>query len=116
MNITGMPQGPGGSRYPVMPRPGIGGAIERALPGGKTGYEVAIPAGNKAPGGYHWNKSDYFLRDGTFVPAGTKLVKNRRRNPLNPKAASRAISRLESAKRAVKDLGRVSIRKRTTCK
>jgi hypothetical protein len=43
-------------------------------------------------------------------------VKNRRRNPLNPKAASRAISRLESAKRAVKDLGRVSIRKRTTCK
>jgi len=64
----------------------------------------------KAPSGYHYNKTSYFLKDGTFVPEGTKLVKNRRRNPLNPRAASRAISRLESAKKAVKRLDRITVK------
>lgn len=116
LNVTGMPQGPGvSSRFPVVKKPGVRGAVERMLPGGSTGYEVVAQTNGKAPGGYHWNKSDYFLRDGTFIPKGTKLVKNRRRNALNPRAASRAMSRLESAKRAVKDLSRVTIRKKQSC-
>lgn len=96
---------------PQIPTPGFGGAVQRFLPGGQTGYQ---PAG-EAPKGYHLNKTDYFLKDGTFVPKGTKWVKNRRRNPLNPKAASRAISRLESAKKATKRINRVTIRK-AACK
>ena len=63
-----------------------------------------------APSGFHLNKSDYFLRDGTFVPAGTRLVKNRRRNPNNPRANSRALSRITSAKKAQKALDSVTIK------
>ena len=90
-------------------RPGVGGAIQRFIPGGETGYEVAQVA---CPSGFHANKSDYFLRDGTFVPKGSKCVRNRRRNPLNPKAASRAISRIKSAKNTAKMLSNVTIRKK----
>lgn len=112
--ISGMSGGgPGGAAFlpvpqqtPMVPTPGFGGAVARVLPGGSSGYQPAGPA----PSGYHWNKSDYFLKDGTFVPAGSRLVKNRRRNPLNPRAASRAISRLESAKKATKRLDRISVK------
>lgn len=97
-------------QQPVVPKPGPRGAIERFLPGGETGYVPAQGTKLACPSGYHPNKSDYFLKDGTFVPKGSKCVKNRRKNPLNPKAASRAISRLEQAKRAVKRLDRVNIK------
>ncbi|GAG96208.1 unnamed protein product, partial [marine sediment metagenome] len=40
-----------------------------------------------------------------------KQVKNRRRNPLNPRALDRSLSRITSAKRASKKLSRVTIRK-----
>jgi len=63
--------------------------------------------------GHHPNKSDYFLKNGTFIQKGSRCVKNRRRNPLNARAADRAISRIESAKRATKRLSRITIRK--TC-
>ena len=96
----------------MIPTPGVGGAIERFVPGGNTGFQP----GGQAPSGFHLNKTSYFLKDGTFVPKGTKWVKNRRRNPLNPKAASRAISRLESAKKATKRINRVTIRKPAACK
>jgi hypothetical protein len=66
--------------------------------------------GNLPPSGYHWNKSDYFLMDGTFVPKGTKIVKNRRRNSLNPRALDRAIGRVSGAKKASKKLSRITIR------
>ncbi len=101
--------GPGGPGFggPMVPTPGFGGTVERFLPGGSSGFQ---PSG-VAPSGFHLNKSDYFLRDGTFVAKGTRLVKNRRRNPLNARAASRAISRLESAKKATARINRVSIRK-----
>jgi len=46
------------------------------------------------PSGYHLNTSSYFLKSGEFVPARSKCVKNRRRNPLNPRALSRATGRL----------------------
>lgn len=61
--------------------------------------------------GYRLNKSDYWLRNGTFVPKGTVWVKSRRRNSLNPRALDRALSRVGSAKNAWSKLGRVTIRK-----
>lgn len=92
------------------------------LPGGAPGSIPATPspqpvqpvqAGGAVgcPSGFHPNKSDYHLRDGTFVAKGTRCVRNRRRNALNPRAASRAMSRLVAAKKAVKQLSRVTIRK-----
>jgi len=50
------------------------------------------------PKGFHANKSSYFLMDGTFVPAGSRWVKNRSRNPLNPRALRRAIGRIDAGK------------------
>ena len=104
----GMPQG-----YPQLPQrtPGIGGAAQRFFPGGATGYEGGGP-----PKGYRLNKSGYFLKSGEYVAPGTKYVKIRRRNPLNPKALDRAISRIESGKKASKRLGRVTVRKPQSCR
>ena len=84
----------------------------------KTAGQALVPGGVEPFGnggggmpGHHLNKSDYWLKDGTFVPKGSRWVKNRRRNPLNPRAASRAISRLESAKKATAKINRITIRK-----
>jgi len=62
--------------------------------------------------GYHLNKSDYFLKSGEFVPEGSRYVKNRKRNPANARATSRAISRVTGAKRYAQSLSRISIRKK----
>lgn len=51
--------------------------------------------------GYHLNKSGYHTAQG-YVPAGAKCVKNRRMNPLNPRAASRAMRRLDGFSRAAR--------------
>lgn len=64
------------------------------------------------PGGCHANKSDYFLRSGAFVPKGSRCVRNRRRNPLNPRAMDRAAGRLRAAKKAGDFLSGVKIPKR----
>ena len=104
---------PGGAQVPV---PGIRGIAQRFFPGGATGM---MPAEGPPGPGYHPNKSDYYVKSdpmnpespGIFVGKGTVWVKNRRRNPLNPRALSRAMSRLSSAKNAAKMLGRVTIRK-----
>lgn len=87
--------------------PGVAGLLQRGIPGGETGY--TCPAG-KPPSGYHVNKSSYWLMDGTFVPEGTKWVKNRRRNPANSRATNRAISRVASAKKHAQTLSRITIR------
>lgn len=95
----------GGFRVPA---PGPGQIRVRpgaVLPGGRPFISreggQQVPAGMKlaCPGGFHPNKSSYFLSDGTFIPEGSKCVKNRRRNPMNPRALDRAIGRLEGAKR-----------------
>jgi len=62
--------------------------------------------------GYHWNKSDYFLRSGEFVPAGSRSVRNRKRNPMNPRATSNAITRVKGAKRFAASLSNITIRKK----
>ena len=72
-----------------------------------------VPAGMGCPSGFHPNKSSYFLKDGTFVPEGTRCVKNRRRNAANPRALDRAISRLNSAKRLQSKLSGFSTKKYT---
>lgn len=93
--------------------PGFRGGLQRLIPGGATGLEVAAAAADQigCPTGFHANKTDYFTKAEGFIPAGSKCVRNRRRNPLNPGAASKAISRIAAAKRATKALGRVTIRK-----
>ena len=68
-------------------------------------------AGCAPMSGYHLNKSEYFLKSGEFVPEGSRLVRNRKRNPANARATSRAISRIVGAKNYAKSLSRVSIRK-----
>lgn len=97
------------------PGPRGTGPIDRIRMAGQTlipgGVEPFAPTGG-CPTGFHPNKTDYFLKNGTYVAKGTRCVKNRRRNPLNPRAADRAISRIESAKKATGRLSRVTIRKR----
>ena len=99
-----------------------------AAPGtGRFGPRIAIPrfgtpqapstngAAGGSPGpGYHLNKSDYFLRDGTFVPKGTRWVKNRRRNAMNPKALTRAIQRVDAGKSWQAKLAGISTSKYTS--
>jgi len=90
----------GGFQVPpelVVPVPGIGGAIQRFLPGGQTGLQVQT-SGVGSPKGFHLNKSSYFLKNGTFIEKGTVFVKNRRRNPLNPRALRNAIGRVDAGK------------------
>jgi len=90
----------------TIPRPYLGD-----YPGPDPINGAAMQAGKPCPvSGYHWNKSGYFLKSGAYVHPGTKMVKNRRRNPANPRATSNAITRIKGAKRYAKSLGRITIR------
>lgn len=93
-------------------------AVQMALNG------AAVNGDRRAPSGYHWNKTGYFVK-GTpaspppyrgqgpqYIAPGTVLVKNRRRNPANMRAADRSIGRIKAAKRLTKSLGRVTIREK----
>lgn len=71
---------------------------------------TARPANGKCQGGFHPNKATYFLKSGQRIMKGTVCVKNRRTNPMNDRAASNAIKRLESGRKAIKNIQRVSIR------
>lgn len=81
----------GAQRYTGVPIP------MRSAPGG---YPMMAP--DLPPKGYHINKSDYFLKDGTYVPAGSRYVKNRRMNPANGRALRRSIRRAKSFDNLVK--------------
>jgi len=99
--------GPPGTGVQV-PKPGVVGAVQRALPGGATGMvELACPSGHRA------NKTSYFLKDGTFVEAGSRCVKRRQRNPMNPRALSRAIGRIDAGKRFQNRMSQISTGKYT---
>jgi hypothetical protein len=62
--------------------------------------------------GYHLNKTGYWVNGSDLIPGahyvakGTKWVKNRQRNPFNPRAASRSMSRLSSLSHGMKALER----------
>jgi len=84
-----------GGRPPGAPAPRLGGCPSTA----------ATAASVQCPAGCHPNKSEYCLKSGARVLKGTRCVRNRRRNPLNPRALDRAISRISSAQNAVSRLG-----------
>jgi len=90
--------------------PGIQGVAERFFGGGATGFEVVGPGGGgmamelACPSGYHRNKSTYWTQTEGVVIEGTKCVRNRRRNPLNPRAARRSMSRLSALAGEMKKL------------
>ena len=111
--IPGLPPVPWAG-LPQIPKPGLEGTMERLLPFGETGMIDAPTVG--APSGYHVNKTAYWRHDEAgewqFIPAESRWVKNRRRNPLNPRAASKAIGRLESLKKATARFSRITIRKK----
>lgn len=80
---------------------GIGGRIA------PTGYAPAggAPAGGGAPKGYHLNKHPLpACKSHGAVPARSIYVRNRRMNPLNPRALRRALSREKSARKLLSKL------------
>jgi hypothetical protein len=85
---VGFQSGPGGTGLGYFPAAGGGGTVGRNGAGCPVGYHAI-----KDP-----KRSD-------------ECTRNRTMNPLNPRALSRALRRITSAKRATKFLGRVSIRK-----
>jgi len=88
------------------------------LPGGPPALTVAgggeMTQGATAVSGFHLNKSSYFLIDGTHVPKGSRWVKNRRRNALNPSALRRAVSRINAGKIWQSKLAEISTGKFTS--
>ena len=98
----------------VVPRPGVVGAVQRFVPGGATGLMVG-PNGNglACETGFRPNKTSYWLKDGTHVEAGSRCVRRRQRNPLNPKAMSRAIGRIDGGKRFQNRMSQISTGKFT---
>jgi hypothetical protein len=63
--------------------------------------------------GFRPNKTSYWLKDGTHVEAGSRCVRRRQRNPLNPKAMSRAIGRIDGGKRFQNRMSQISTGKFT---
>jgi len=114
-------KGPGMYSFPPLQDPGNGPRTIRIDPGawrpfgdplismGPSMTEAGCPANLS---GYHLNKSAYFLKSGEYVPEASRYVRNRKRNPANARATSRAISRVTGAKRYAQSLSRISIRKK----
>lgn len=83
---------------PQLPMAPPGGNTTQGGFGGQQSTQVACQSG------YHRNKGGYYSQRYGWVAAGSVCVKNRRRNPLNPRAASRAMSRLTSARKATRSI------------
>jgi len=112
-----------GTRGPLaLGRPGMQYPARTAPPAYPTPARDFPPSREEGPPGpgYHLNKAGYYRSTpaGTtvYVPAESVWVKNRRRNPLNPRALDRAMGRVTSAKAASKKLSRITIRKSCSCK
>jgi hypothetical protein len=63
--------------------------------------------------GVRLNRTGYFLKSGQYIAPGTKCVRSRRRNPLNPRALSKAMGRVVSFKKAATAASRITIRERS---
>lgn len=127
LNVASLPiSGPGFGSMPVLNMMPTGTGVVPVSSGSSDpmlGTVAKQGGGGCAPSGYHWNKSGYWsnesdlLPGASWTPPGTKLVKNRKRNPYNPKAASRAMSRLSALSQGMKSLERqlskLAPRKRT---
>lgn len=90
----------------AVPEPGFKGGLQRLLPGGQSGFTGAPP-------GYHINKA--YLRHLQAAAAGKQtenpfnepravnvVVRNRKMNPLNPRALRRANARQVAAVRLMR--------------
>lgn len=66
-------------RVPAIPTPGLGGYVQRAIPGGQSGY-----MGASCTAGYHLDKT-----------TRSKCVRNRSMNYTNPRALARSAKRLD---------------------
>jgi len=112
-NIQAQPPGPNGGILDINPpfggEKGFGFTAFGGKGGGGTGGGMAAN-GNGCMSGFHPNKSSYFLQNGTFIQKGTKCVKNRRRNSLNPRALDRAIGRIVGAKKKEETIKRITVR------
>lgn len=64
------------------------------VPAAADAAAQAVMGAVGCPKGFRLNKSSYWLRDGTFVPKGSRCVRIRRRNNLNGQAALRSTRRL----------------------
>jgi len=82
--------------------------------GALVGTPIRAPGAQCTPG-YHYNRTAYFTKRYGLIEKGTVCVRNRKRNPLNPRALSRAMSRLASAKKAARCLADFSIRPKKAC-
>lgn len=86
---------------PVGLEAGVGEIAEAAQLVRRDGRPAHLPTA-----GYHFNKSGYYVQDpsdpmrGIYIPPGTREVRNRRRNPFNPRALDRATSRIAQFARA----------------
>ncbi len=85
----------------ALPSNGFGGV--------QSGSSSTAPGAKLCIAGHHINKSTYLTRNG-IVQAGTACVKNRRMNPLNPRAASRAMRRLDGFSRATRSVEKMMTR------
>jgi hypothetical protein len=92
---------------PPPPAPTMPPISLRARDGARAA--VAPVGGDGCPKGYRLNRSDYFLKDGTFVPAGTRCVRMRRTNPTNVRALRRALRREEQFIRLARRTGLVRV-------
>jgi len=102
---------------PFAGAPGVGFSAQVG-----TGGQMTLPGmppmvnggagGMKGMAGYHPNKTGYFLKSGAYVAPNSKWVKNRKRNPANARATSRAITRVKGAKRYAQSLNSITIRKK----
>lgn len=108
-NVPAVPAG-GGTRIAGVRK---GRAV--AVPGQLYEEQTRVRGG--CPSGYHPNRSSYYRQspDGgvIHIPKGTVCVKNRRRNPMNPRALRRAISRVEAGKRWQSKLSEITTGKYT---
>lgn len=85
-------------RQPSMPAPFRTGGTLPPLPGGGMNQFVSprtVGPAQACPTGYH------LAKDGSG-----RLVKNRRMNPLNPRAARRAIRRIKAARKMLTSIER----------
>lgn len=94
---SGVSIGPGGVQI------GTFGSPAPAYPT-SAGPLVGQPSTAVCASGYHHNKTTYYTKKYGVIAKGTVCVRNRRRNPLNPRALSRAMSRVKSAQKAVRCL------------
>lgn len=103
---SGVSVGPGGVTIGTWGQgaPQLAPGGQQYTGGGVTGPVVGTRPSTPCVAGHHFNKSGYYTKRYGYVEAGTVCVRNRRRNPLNPRALSRAMSRVKSAQRAVRCL------------